>query len=145
MLYLQYIYTLNFYHLSIQSSSQISQTKRDLLIMLDESASVGADRFKKIKRIAAAIVKRMVFFLYIARHRTIILKQHLEVQQNVMTIFLMRIVLCDQIKVHRDLTRVSVMSFDSTVHFHLKLYDYYRPDLTLDGRALANYIIKNIK
>ncbi|CAK8683657.1 unnamed protein product [Clavelina lepadiformis] len=92
------------------SSSQISQTKRDLLIMLDESASVGADRFKKIKRIAAAIVK----------------------------------LLCDQIKVHRDLTRVSVMSFDSTVHFHLKLYDYYRPDLTLDGRALANYIIKNI-
>ena len=35
------------------------QTKRDLLIMMDESGSVGAQRFENVKRIAAAIVKRM--------------------------------------------------------------------------------------
>jgi len=42
------------------------QTKRDLLIMLDESYSVGEERYEKVKRIAAAIVK-CKFFLSVIK------------------------------------------------------------------------------
>jgi len=38
------------------------QANRDLLIMLDESGSVGENKFQKLKRIGAAIVKRVFCF-----------------------------------------------------------------------------------
>jgi len=39
------------------NDSPVPQAKRDLLIMLDESGSVGSLKFQKLKRIGAAIVK----------------------------------------------------------------------------------------
>ncbi|CAK8683660.1 unnamed protein product [Clavelina lepadiformis] len=92
-----------------RSTQTPKQTKRDLLIMLDESGSVGPERFELLKRMAAAIVK----------------------------------LLCDQIRVHRSYTRVSILSFDRQIELHVRLRDNYRLDY--DANFLAKHIIKNIR
>ncbi|CAK8683658.1 unnamed protein product [Clavelina lepadiformis] len=94
-----------------RQAPQVIQTKRDLLLILDESGSVGYYRFEKVKRIAAAIVR----------------------------------LLCDQIKVNPFRTRVAVMSFDQSIYFHVRLWDYYRQDLGYNGEALAKHITDQIQ
>jgi len=50
-------------------------------------------------------------------------------------------VLCGGIRFHRDYTRISIMSFDREVHFHVSLNKYYSGN----PNALANFIRNKIK
>lgn len=64
--------------------------RRDLLIVLDESGSIGAQRFEKVKKIAALTVK----------------------------------LLCPEISVGSEKTRVALMTFDSKQHFKFSFNSY---------------------
>ena len=59
-------------------------------------------------------------------------------------IVLHTVVLCQEIRVHPQYTRVAISSFDSRVHPHRPLisprYSYY----DYDGNALADWVGRNI-